>query len=198
MTIKFVSSDLNGTLVHQHTISDMIRIYKNQEEFKKAEDIFKKQTSGTATMKEAFGVAGPLSKGITLRQAIEYTQKHMEYLNGFKEFLDFLSNKKIHFVINSTGYAVTFYCIQEKFGTDKIHGFIGNRLVFGLNGDANKEISEIDIRKKVQRFIYDNNARNDKEYDEIKATGEVELGITDEEAKADLITQYMNKNFKNI
>ena len=88
MAIKFVSSDLNGTLVHQHTMSDMIRIFKGKEDFEKADIIFKKQTTGTATMEEAFDVAGPLSKGITLRQAIEYTQNHLKYLNGFEEFLE--------------------------------------------------------------------------------------------------------------
>lgn len=198
MAIKFVSSDLNGTLVHQHTMSDMIRIYKSEDNFRKADLMFKKQISGTGTMKKAFDAAGPLSKGITLRQVIKYAQKHMKYLDGFKEFLDFLKNKKIPLVINSTGYSITFYCIQEKFGADKINGFIGNNLIFGLNGEENKEISEIEIREKVHNFIHDKNTVLDKEYDEIKAIGKVELGIKNEEAKTNLIIEYINNNFKNI
>jgi len=198
MSIKLVSSDLNGTLVHQHTMSDMIRIYKGENNFSKANAVFKGQLSGTSTMKEAFDAAGPLSKGTTLRQAIEYAQKHMKHLDGFKQFLNFLKNKKIPLVINSTGYSVTFYCIQEKFGVDKIHGFIGNHLLFGRNGDPNKEISENELNEKVRNFFSDANNSKNKEYDEVKSTGKVELGIKNEEAKTDLIIEYINNNFKNI
>lgn len=198
MPIKLVSSDLNGTLVHQHTKSDMIRVYKSKEEFKKAENIFKKQASGTATMEEAFDIIGPSSKGITLRQAIEYTQKNMEHINGLKEFLDFLKNKKIPLIINSTGYSVTFYCIQEEFGSDKIHGFIGNNLIFGVNGDQNKKISEKELKEEIRNFFFDANASKNRKYDKIKAIGKVEVGIANEEAKAGLISEYVNKHFKNI
>ena len=198
MAIKFVSSDLNGTLVHQHTMSDMIRIFKSKEDFEKADIIFKKQTRGTATMEEAFDVAGPLSKGITLRQAIEYTQNDMNYLNGFEEFLDFLADKKINFVINSTGYTVTFYCIQEKFGADKIHGFIGNRLIFGLNGEENKKISEKELKEKIQNYFSDSDNTKNKEYDKIKAVGKVGIEIINDAAKTDLIQKYISQHFKNI
>ncbi len=198
MAIKLVSADLNGTLVHQHTMSDMIKIYKSGENFKKAENIFKKQISGSATMKKAFDVAGPLSKGITLRQAIEYAQKHMRYLKGFEELLDFLYDKGIPLIINSTGYSVTFYCIQEEFGSDKIHGFIGNNLIFGVNGDQNRKISEKELKEKVGNFFSDANAPKNREYDKIKAIGKVEMEIVNEEAKADLVHQYINKHFKNI
>ena len=57
--IQLVSSDLNGTLVHQHTMSDMIRLYIGKEQFEKANEVFKKQTSGTASMEEAFQNAEP-------------------------------------------------------------------------------------------------------------------------------------------
>lgn len=198
MAIKFVSSDLNGTLVHQHTMGDMIRMYKSKEDYEKADIIFKKQASGTATMEEAFDIAGPLSKEITLRQAIEYTQKHMTYIKGFKELLNFFADKKILFIINSTGYSVTFYCMQEKFGSDKIHCFIGNHLLFGRNRVSEKVLSEKELKEKVRNFLSNVNSSKNKEYDEIKAIGKVELGIVNEEAKADLITQYINKNFKKI
>ena len=198
MPIKFVSSDLNGTLVHQHTMSDMIKIYKGEDNFRKANEVFKGQLSGNAAMKDTFDIAGPLSKGITLRQAIEYAQKNMGYIDGLMEFLDFLKNKKIPLIINSTGYSVTFYCIQEKFGAGKIHGFIGNRLIFGRNGNSNKKISENELKEKVRNFLSDANASSKDEYDTIKATGKVELGIENEEAKADLIVEYADKYFKNM
>src|SRR3989338_1245834 len=167
MAIKLISSDLNGTLVHQHTMSDMIRMYKSKEDFKKADNIFKKQTSGIATMEEAFEVAGPLSKGIALRQAIEYAQKHMAYIRGFEDFLNFLAYKKMPLVINTTGYSVTFYCMQEKFGADKIRGFIGNRLLFAYVGSG-KTLKEEELRKKVKEFF--SGRFNSRDYDEIMAT----------------------------
>ena len=198
MAIKLISSDLNGTLVHQHTMEDMIRLYKSKEDFKKADNIFKMQTSGTATMKEAFDIAAPLSKGITLRQAIEYTQKSMKYINGLKELLDFLAGKNIPFIINSTGYSVTFYCIKEKFGADKIHGFIGNYLLFGVNEDINKKIGGKVLREKVRNFFSGANASKDMAYDKIKATGKIKLGIKNEEDKPKLINNYVKRHFKNI
>lgn len=197
MSIKLISSDLNGTLVHQHTMSDMIRIYKSEENFKKADDIFKKQTDGTATMENAFKVACPLNKGITLRQVILYTQNRMKYLKGFKDFLEFLYNKKIPLVINSTGYSVTFYCVQKRFGAEKIHGFIGNCMQFGYYENAGKKISEKELRKKVEQFFSENNSES-KEYDKIKATGKIKLGLKNEEAKTSLILKYAKKHFKNI
>src|SRR3989344_6331454 len=136
MSTKLVSSDLNGTLVHQHTMSDMIRLYCGEEKFRQADAVFKRQTSGTATMEEAFANAGPLTKGLTLRQAIEYTQHEMKYVNGFAEFLDALHQRNIPFVINSTGYSVTIHAIRALAGRDKIHGQIGNTLEFGIDGDA--------------------------------------------------------------
>ena len=179
-------------------MSDMIRIYKSEEDFKKADNIFKKQTAGTATMEEAFKAAGPLSKGITLRQAIMYTQNHMRYLKGFGEFLEFLKNTRIPLVINSTGYTVTFYCMQEKFGTEKMHGFIGNYMQFGYYGNAEKKITEKELREKVKDFFSEKNNSESKEYDEIKATDKIKLGLKNEEAKASLILKYAKKHFKNI
>ena len=38
--IKIVSSDLNGTLVHQHTMSDMIRLYIGEKQFEQANKIY--------------------------------------------------------------------------------------------------------------------------------------------------------------
>lgn len=199
MAIKLISSDLNGILVHQHTMSDMIRIYKREEDFRKADGIFKKQIRGNATIGDALKIAGPLSKGIRLRQAIMYTQNHMIYLKGFKEFLEYLHHKKIPLIINSTGYSVVFYCMQEQFGAEKIHGFIGNALIFGLDGNPNNPISEEELRKKIKAFFSRKAAsRENKEYDRIKAVGKVKLGIKNEADKARLIKKYLQKNFVGL
>ncbi len=196
--INLVSSDLNGTLVHQHTMSDMIRIYLGQGRFEMADEVFKKQSEGTATMEDAFSTAGPLTKGLTLRQAIEYTKEHMRYMGGFNEFLAYLNNNEIPLVINSTGYSVTIYAIRERVGRGKIHGQIGNFLKFGMDGNADNALSESELEQKVIDFFSVPYAANDESYDRIKATGEIELGIIDEGAKARLIIEYAKRHFPEI
>lgn len=194
--IKLVSSDLNGTLVHQHTMSDMIRLYLGEDKFQPANAVFKRQTSGTASMEEAFETAGPLTKGLTLRQAIDYAQQEMKYLTGFKEFLDTLNHRSIPFVINSTGYSVTIHTMRAQWGADKIYGFIGNVLKFGLDGDVQAALREEELEQKVQAYV-DGRSRG-REYDHIAATGKIVLGITNEEAKAALLLEYARRNFPTI
>lgn len=192
--ISVVSSDLNGTLVHQHTMSDMIRLYLGEEKFQKANAVFKRQTSGKASMEEAFSTAGPLTRGLTLRQAIGYTQEHMKYVNGFSDFVNHLSQRDIPFVINSTGYSVTIYAIREKV-EDKIHGQIGNRLVFGTDADPRQALRENELEAHVRKFFTD---PQQPVYDRLQATGEIELGIQDEAAKVILINEYCARHFPNV
>lgn len=189
--IKLVSSDLNGTLVHQHTMSDMIRLYLSQEAFEKADEVFKRQTAGKASMEAAFGIAGPLTRGLTLRQAIEYTRDHMHYVNGFHEFVYALAENDVPLVINSTGYSVTIHAIRAQLGFDRIEGQIGNYLRFGWNGDVKETLREDELCVKVREYFVDG---GDETYDKIQATGEIELGILNEEAKAELIIEYAKKH----
>lgn len=198
MTIRLISSDLNGTLVHQHTMSDMIRLYIGQQQYQQADEIFRRQTSETATMQEAFQIAGPLTKGLTLRQAMEYTRTHMRYLNGFHEFVDELAKLGIPLVINSTGYSATIYAIREQIGHDKMHGHIGNILKFGLDGDPNKTLSEDELERKAAQYFSSQEQSSDQSYDRIRATGEVELGIIDEAAKVKLMLEYAARHFRGI
>jgi len=196
--IKLLSSDLNGTLVHQHTMSDMIRLYIGEQQYQQATEVFKRQASGTATMQEAFQNAGPLTKGLTLREAIEYTKVHMRYLDGFHEFVDTLAKLEIPFVINSTGYSVTINAIREQVGADKIHGHIGNFLRFGVNADANETLSEEELQRKIREYFHDPEVVNNPSYDKIQATGLIELGIVNEEAKTTLIREYVTKYFRDV
>ncbi len=195
--IKLVSSDLNGTLVHQHTMSDMIRLYIGEEQFRKADAVFKRQTSGTASMEEAFGTAGPLTKGLTLRQAIDYAQKEMRYLTGFEEFLNSLYERGIPFVINSTGYSVTIHAIRARWGAERIHGSIGNTLEFGQDGDPAATLREDELEKHVRQYVLNSDSSN-AEYDAIQATGRIHLGITDEAAKATLLFEYARRYFPEL
>jgi len=198
MATKLVSSDLNGTLVHQHTMSDMIRLYLGEESFRQADAVFKRQTSGQASMEEAFSTAGPLTKGLTLRQAIEYTRTEMKYLNGFHQFINVLAVKKIPFIINSTGYSVTIHAIRAQIGKEKIHGMIGNRLIFGENGDTQATLREEELERRIQDYFSNPDAVRDTSYDTLKAVGKVELGIIDEAAKAVLLFTYARAHFSGI
>lgn len=194
--ISLVSSDLNGTLVHQHTMSDMIRLYIGQKQYEEADAIFKKQTSGEATIEEAFGIAGPLTKGLTLRQAIEYTQSSMSYVNGFDKLVKFLNNREVPLVINSTGYSVTIYSIAGQLGNNEIHGQIGNILHFV---DANgKVLSEQELGFMVKDFIDNPKSKDKSYYDSFKANGKITLGIKDESAKSELIMEYVQNHFSGI
>ena len=193
--IKLVSSDLNGTLVPQHTMSDMIRICLGGTKFKQANKVFKRQTDGEADMEEAFGTAGPLTKGITLRQAVDYTRNHMGFVNGFDEFVNYLHSGEIPLVINSTGYSVTIHAIREQIGRDKIHGQIGNRLVFGLDGDPASSLRDDELERLVRSFFVDS---NNAKFDRIQAVGKVELDLKDEAAKAQLINEYCTRNFSGV
>lgn len=195
MAIKLISSDLNGTLVHQHTMSDMVRIYIGQEQFVRASHAFQRQTSGEATIEEAFSVAGPLTRGLTLRQAIEYTRKHMTYIRGFAEFVNSLRNQRKPLVINSTGYSITIYAIREHVGRDNIHGQIGNRLIFGVDADAAQALRDDELERYVTDYFGDTLSLV---YDRIKATGDIDLEIQDEAAKASLIRRYCATHLLDI
>lgn len=190
-----LSSDLNGTLIHRHTMSDMIRIFLGKDKFKKADEVFKRQTSGTATMKEAFSNAGPLTKGLTLNQAVGYTLEHMEYVNGFDQFAEFLSQHKIPLVINSTGYSVTIFSIMEMLkrkSLDVIHGQIGNTLCFEKAG---KELTNEELQSYVKNYFI---SHQDPVYDYIQASGKIMLGLKNEDAKAEKIIEYAAKHFPRL
>lgn len=196
--IKLLSSDLNGTLVHQHTMSDMIQLFIGEQQYQQANEAFKRQTSGTASMEDAFGIVGPLTKGLTLRQAIEYTRAHMTYVDGFPGFVDTLAQHGIPLVINSTGYSVTIYAIREQIGKFKIHGSIRNFLRFGVNADIGETLTEEELERKVKAYFLDSESVNYPMYDKIQATGAIDLGITDEEAKPRLILEYAVRYFGSV
>ncbi len=195
--IQLVSSDLNGTLVHQHTMMDMIRVGFPHlpERYEKAKDVFTRQTSGLLSMKETFEIAGPLTKGLSLRSAIEYAQSEMRFLHGFDEFISTLCENGTYFVINSTGYTVTTEVIKSIcgsiYGHEKINDVICNRLIFGWKGDPASPVDEKKLADLVQNYFTQD--KDDKVYDEILTTGKVELGICDENDKARLIFEIADK-----
>ncbi len=183
--IRLVSSDLNGTLVHQHTMMDMIRIGFPDEpnRYESAKEAFTEQTYGKLSMQEAFNIAGPLTKGLRLRTAIDYALTEMLFLDGFEDFIHTLHENNILFVINSTGYSVTNEVIKAVYGPQFFHHVICNRLIFGY--DSSRIIEEKEIPELVTRYI--GGEKENRIYDEISAVGTVELGIQDENDKAQLL-----------
>jgi hypothetical protein len=192
------SSDLNGTLVHQHTMSDMIRIYRGEAPFAEARKFFDGQTAGTVSIQEAFEKAGPLTAGLTLREAIEYTRDHMRYVDGFSEFVNLLKANDVPFIINSTGYSATIYAIREQIGAEKVHGLIGNFLRFGEDADVASTLKEMELEQLVIDYFADPEAVRNRIYDRIKATGVIDLGIEDEEAKTNLLRQYVRDKLVGV
>lgn len=190
---KIISCDLNGTLVHQHTMMDMIRVAFPHlpERYEKAKDIFTRQTSGLLSMKETFAAAGPLTKGLSLRAAILYAAHEMRFLSGFEAFISKLREKETFFVINSTGYTVTTEVIKSLYGPEKIGAVICNRLIFAYEGSPAEAITEQALSDLVAQYF--SGRRTEKIYDEILATGEVELGIQAENEKARLIFELADK-----
>ena len=186
-SIRLVSCDLNGTLVHQHTMMDMIRVGfpHSPERYEKAKDVFTRQTSGLLSMKETFEIAGPLTKGLSLRNAVEYACSEMRFLEGFEVFISMLHKKGIFFVINSTGYSVTAEVIRYLYGPEKFYGMICNRLIFGWEGNSVRQIGEKEMADLVKNYFIGGKSKD--VYDNILATGEVELCIRDESEKARLI-----------
>lgn len=185
--VQLVSCDLNGTLVHQHTMMDMIRVYFpcEPERYEKAKTAFVRQTSGLLSIKEAFETAGSLTKGLSLRSAIEYVHDEVRFVEGFEKFITSLHEHGIHFVINSTGYSVTTETIKALYGREKIQGVICNRLRFGWEGDPHGSIDEDTLSELVRDYFC--GKRGESLYDEIHAIGEVELGISDEADKPKML-----------
>jgi len=185
--IRLVSCDLNGTLVHQHTMMDMIRtgFPHHPDRYEKARDVFTRQTAGLLSMEKTFRIAGPLTQGLSLRKAIEYALNEMHFLEGFEIFLSAIEEKDVYFVINSTGYTLTTEVIKILRGAEKFYDVICNRLVFGWQGNSGREIEEDALSEFVRHYFSDK--KENKVYDEILATGEVELRIRDEKEKARLI-----------
>ena len=193
-----VFSDLNGTCIEQHSMSDIIRLYKGRNEFEEVWRLFKRQTNREETMESTFALAGELSKGITLRQIIEYTIFHMRYMEGFEELLNYILESGGKFVLNSTGYSATVYCIRAKYGEDRIHGFIGDLLQLAPDADAQQTLEEYEIEDLIKTYFTDPNSLYDERYDIIKATGKVTLGIKDEAEKAKLASAHISMIFPGL
>ena len=189
--IRLVSSDLNGTLVHQHTMMDMIRVGfpDEPERFERVKEAFTKQTSGNLSMEAAFNIAGPLTRGLRLRTAIEYTLTEMKFLDGFEEFIRTLRQNDIRFVINSTGYSITTEAIKAVYGPEYFHGVICNRLIFG--SDSSHILEEKELSELVMKYVH--GEKKSSVYDEISAVGAVELGIRNENEKARLIFEMADR-----
>ena len=185
--IALVSCDLNGTLVHQHTMMDMIRVYFSDrpERFEKAKEAFNRQTSGLLSMKGAFAIAGPLTRGLSLRNAIRYAVNEMRFLEGFELFISTLYEKSIYFVINSTGYSITTEVIKSLYGPENFYAVICNQLIFGWGGNNHNVIEETELSQLVKNYF--RGKEKEKCFDEILATGTVKLGIQDEGEKANLL-----------
>jgi len=196
--IRLVSADLNGTLVRPHTMSDMIRQFVGDDAYRTARAAFDDRLAGKSSIEQFIGSLGPPSRGITLRQAIEYADYIMEYLPGYRDLIAYLHENAIPLLINSTGYSVTMHVMRHKTGSDKIHGLLGNRLLFGYHGDPGRPISETELERLIGDYFGGSDKSDDHLYDTIAATGEIELDIVDESKKTEFLRAYLGLHFPDI
>lgn len=233
MAIKIVSSDMNGTftggskpvviggkeqVLAEHTMSHMILNHAGEQAFLQAKEVFGRQTSGKATMQEAFGNAAPYYAEMPLRKAIEYAipanaedVRHVKFIQGFWDFLGSLADKGMQFLVNSTGYDVTAYVVQEQArqllqDRNPVMPYsIGNHLLFATKEEAAKaqkglvtlNLEELSLRQNMLRelvgkyFTDVQTAQNDPIFDQWVATGQLHIGLPSEAAKAELLFAYL-------
>lgn len=184
--IRLLSSDLNGTLVHSHTMQEMISwgFPEDPGRFEEAKKLFDLQTKGELGLKDTFLRAGDLTHGLPLGCAIRYSMEGIRLIDGFAELMEFLGANGIRLIIVSTGYTVTLYTMRYSLRMPPFI-FHSNRLVFA-SGEKGEEISEEALEVLVRDFVAMPERRNDPLYQTIKATGRIELGLETEASKAEV------------
>jgi len=188
--VKLLSSDLNGTLVHSHTMQEMIQwAFPNERgRLDEAARAFGLQTRGLMSMEETFRIAGRMSEGMPLASAIQYTMDGMRFVDGFGPFMNHLKRSSIHIAIVSTGYTVTLYAMRYLLSMKDLM-FRCNRLVFA-DWTTGEEIHEEELEDLVRSYVERPHVRRDPLYTEIRATGTIELGLKDESAKASIAMDF--------
>lgn len=198
MAIELFSSDFNGTLVHQHTMSDLIRVHGTPGNFAKAKKLFDNRIEGKISVSDLLNGLGPLSQGITLRKAIDYAENHLTFVNGLAKFLEFLHRKNIPLLINSTGYSVTMYALREIYGREYFDDFICNRLEFGWDGNPVRAIEDEELEEMIEAYFRAEKCRRFDSYDNVKATGRINLSISEESAKTERLLNYLTVRHPDI
>jgi len=191
MAIELFSSDFNGTLVHQHTMSDLIRVHGTPGDFARAKKLFDNRIEGKISVGDLLSGLGPLSQGITLRNAIDYTENHLTFVKGFVKFLEFLRRENVPLLINSTGYSVTMYALREIYGREYFNEFICNRLEFGWDGNPARAIEDEELEEMIEAYFRAKKYRKFDSYDNVKATGRIHLSISEESAKTERLLNYL-------
>lgn len=183
--VRLLSSDLNGTLVHPHTMQEMILFAfpGEPERYERARTAFSAQTEGRLSMEETFEIAGEQSRGLPLRAAIDYAMGEMAFVDGYSDLTEFLSARRMHLAIISTGYSVTLYVIRHGTQTPFFHVWC-NRLLF--SEPSGRMLEEQELEALVRAYLNEPDARRSDRYDRILACGKVDLGIQNEADKARL------------
>jgi len=122
-----------------------------------------------------------MTRGLSLRTAIDYGLSALRFFPGFEALIEALHRRRKQFVINSTGYTVTTEVIKRRFGPEKFFRVICNQLVFGWKGDPQRSLSNGELTRLIGDYMA--GRTKDTVYDDIRATGEVLLGISDEAKK---------------
>ena len=187
--VKLLSSDFNGTLVYPHTMQETVRYAfpGEPDRYDEIRALFQAQTEGKLPMTEAFRSAGRLSRGIALGSAIDYAIREMEPVRGFARFTNRLRQTGVRLLINTTGYSVTLSAFRRHYRLQEIDCRC-NRLLFA--GSDGRILDEDELDGLVESYLKGSPPPEPGLHTDIKATGQVVLGIEDERRKARIALEY--------
>ncbi|MDX2497682.1 MAG: haloacid dehalogenase-like hydrolase [Desulfobacterales bacterium] len=169
---QMVVLELDGAVVHDHTPSELIRVGfpLQPERYEQAFDLFQRESTGNVKPEEALLQYATMTRGITLRRAIEYATFKMRFINGFDTFIERLYQKNVPLLLVSSSFSIITEAIRQLYGPDRFQAVLANSLTFGLEKDLEAVISEEKLIALVQRYFH--RAREHQAYDKIAATGE--------------------------
>lgn len=198
---QMVVLELDGTVVHDHTPSELIRtgFSFQPERYEQAFDLYQRESTGNVKSEEAILQYATLARGLTLRRAIEYATFKMRFINGFDTFIEILYQKNVSLLLVSSSFSIITEAIRQLYGPDRFQTVLANPLAFGLEKDPEAVISEKKLITLVQRYFH--RARDRQAYDKIAATGECNVINTRPLQKASFIAEVaagLNIPFKTV
>ena len=181
---QMVVLELDGSAVHDHTPSELIRagFPLQPERYEQAFDLFQRENTGNVKPEEALLQYASTTRGLTLRRAIEYATFKMRFIKGFDTFIEILNQKNVPLLLVSSGFSIVTEVIRQLYGPDRFQAVLSNALAFGLKKDPKAIISEKKLITLVQRYFH--RSRGHQAYDKIVATGECNAVNSDPVQKA--------------
>ena len=171
--LKFVSFDLNGVLTEENTIIELSKFTDNYELVK---EIITNQTLGKKNMPIAFKEISKLIKGISLYDIFKYANK-IKLMDGAKELLKKMKEKKLKLSIITTGFSIIANIINVRLGSPFYK-------VYSNNLEFVDEFGKVVTQKYVMDAIKKNDIITMKK---LFTNGKIEMVINKEEDKSKIL-----------